>query len=210
MARDPEKLGDIIENEPRVSFYWDDDFLGKKPSEGITGMLNGRETILKEDLDSHPIVLFADDMETCVIQTAAYYALRAGYSNIGDFLLHNLETDAVKDFLQDSMVRRVLKAEFDFISYNMRVMAQENDDLHRQGFEDYLTLEKQGTALIYAAGLLGFAEERAEAIHQYNLKLRDKIAGKSADGKPSIKVIVYDDNEDFGTWMYPKAGERVH
>ncbi|MDH5533232.1 MAG: hypothetical protein OEX81_02265 [Candidatus Pacebacteria bacterium] len=200
----------IVDNEPKVHFYWDDDFLGIKPSEGKLGMLDGRETILKEDLDYNPIVLYADNMEVCVVQTAAFYALRAGYSNIGDFLLHNLETEAVKGFLQDAMVRKVLKAEFDFISYNMRVMADENNDLHQESFENYQREERMRVNLFYAAGLLAFAEQRSDAIYKEYLRLRKEVVGNDVDDQPSMKARTFEDNNGFGSWLYPKDGETIH
>jgi hypothetical protein len=211
MDRNKEKdVGRLIDNEPGAHFYWDDDVLGKKPSEGILGHLEGRDTILKEDLDGNPLVLFVDNREVCLLQTAAFYANRAGYSNIGDFLLHNLESDKVLEFLHDPKVRRVLKAEFDFISYNMRELAKENEDFHQESFDSYIREERQQLALIYAAGLVQFEEERSEALHQAYLSIRDQLPGQGFGTSVNNKVEIFKNDGLFGSWLYPKKGEHIH
>lgn len=211
MAKKLEKEGRmIVDNELRAHFYWDDDFLGKKPSESLLGHLDGRDTILKEDLEGNPIVLFIDNREVCLLQTAAYYANRSGYSNIGDFLLHNLESDKVLEFLHDSKVRRVLKAEFDFISYNMSELVKENEVFSQQCFDSYILEERQQSALLYAAGLVQFEEERSEALYQAYLAIRDQLPHHGFGTNMNKKVDIFENDGLFGSWLYPKKGEHIH
>lgn len=185
-------------------FYWDDEVLGIKPSEGRFGSFNGRQTVLKEGVVTGVIVQFADNNETCQIQTLAYMAAEIGYHNISEFLLANLETPEVIAFLQTKEGRTILKSEFDFLKRDNIALQEENEALHDQNLRDYLLLQAQSEALIYAAAVIRFAEEQAEAYRVAHNQLVKQInreqGGRHADS--GLRINEYGETDEFGNWWH--------
>lgn len=199
-------------DEGRIPFYWDDEVLGVKPSKETLGSFNDRDTILK-DGNGGWVVQFTDNNEVCYLQTAAFLALEAGYMNIADYLLGNLEEPEVQNLLQTKEAREILKAEFDYLTISLRQLFTHSELRDSESFTAYLETERLKLALIEEETALEYTRSQLETHKSdYEFLLAQK-KGNGASSKKLVRIDTQGRPNQFGHWVYvdtPNGKGLVH
>lgn len=186
----------------RTRFYWEEEVLGVRPTEQRPGSYQGRETWLKEQVGGGLVVIYGDNNEVCPMQTMAVVAEAAGFSNIGEYMLANLDSPSVADFLQTVEARVLLQAEFTFLTDSLRRLVADNDSVRNQLLTLFWRDEEQRVALLQATSLIQFLEDQVAIYRRAYEELAAEIDGEAPPEKLVGRVDRVGRDDAFGDWIY--------